>query len=167
MLRDFYYQDDKRKETACLALEESLAIEVSSVEFGDCEAQLTLHTFDRTSARRWRRSGQRPNRSARTKTALSRPRCAVLISHSSLELTDLFPPRLQMIDDQIRLLAFQQSLESESPGKNFVGLSVNETIRQCILAGLPKKADKVKSDFKVPDKRFVLPSSRSLSLADL
>lgn len=60
-----------------------------------------------------------------------------------------------MIEDQIRLLAYQQSLESETPGKTFVGLSVNDTIRQCILNGAPKKADKVKSDFKVPDKRSV------------
>lgn len=28
MLRDFYYQDDRRKENACLALEESLSIQV-------------------------------------------------------------------------------------------------------------------------------------------
>lgn len=28
MLRDFYFQDDLRKETACLALEESVTIQV-------------------------------------------------------------------------------------------------------------------------------------------
>lgn len=28
MLRDFYYQDDRRRETACLALEESMVITV-------------------------------------------------------------------------------------------------------------------------------------------
>lgn len=61
----------------------------------------------------------------------------------------------QMIDDQIKLLALQQGLEQESPGKSFVGLSINETIRACLLAGLGKKADKIRSDYKVPDKRCV------------
>lgn len=62
-----------------------------------------------------------------------------------------------MIEDQIKLLAFQQTLEVESPGKSFIGLSINETIRSCLIAGLSKKADKVRSDFKVPDKRSVPP----------
>lgn len=63
----------------------------------------------------------------------------------------------QMVDDQIRLLVMQQQLEQESTahGRPFVGLSVNATIRQCLLAGLDKKADKARSEFKVPDKRFV------------
>jgi len=59
------------------------------------------------------------------------------------------------VEEQIRLLAFQQVLEQESGSrKSFVGLSMNETIRACITAGLSKKADKVKNDWKVPDKRF-------------
>lgn len=64
-----------------------------------------------------------------------------------------------MTDDQIKLLAYQQTLEQEVVGKTFVGLSVNGTIRACLLAGVPKKADKVRSDFKVPDKRYSLPQS--------
>ncbi|KWU43122.1 hypothetical protein RHOSPDRAFT_20057 [Rhodotorula sp. JG-1b] len=62
----------------------------------------------------------------------------------------------KMVDDQIRLLVLQQQLEQEAAasGRPFVGLSVNATIRQCLLAGLDKKADKTRSDFKVPDKRF-------------
>ncbi|GAA5861643.1 hypothetical protein JCM3774_002656 [Rhodotorula dairenensis] len=62
----------------------------------------------------------------------------------------------KMVEDQIRLLVMQQQLEQEStaPGRQFVGLSVNATIRQCLLAGLDKKADKARSEFKVPDKRF-------------
>jgi vacuolar protein sorting-associated protein 16 len=59
-----------------------------------------------------------------------------------------------MMDDSARLLASQQQLEKDSDDKvAFFGLSVNETIRTCILNGMPKKADKIKSDFKVPDKR--------------
>ena len=39
----------------------------------------------------------------------------------------------QMVDDQIKLLALQQTLEQESLGKSFVGLSINETIRACLV----------------------------------
>ncbi|TKA54279.1 hypothetical protein B0A53_03371 [Rhodotorula sp. CCFEE 5036] len=62
----------------------------------------------------------------------------------------------KMVEDQIRLLVLQQQLEQEAAasGRPFVGLSINATIRQCLLAGLDKKADKTRSDFKVPDKRF-------------
>lgn len=60
----------------------------------------------------------------------------------------------QIVDEQLRLIAFQQSLEKEVNGsRTFVGLSVNDTIRACIEGGYPKKADKIKTDFKVPDKR--------------
>jgi vacuolar protein sorting-associated protein 16 len=59
-----------------------------------------------------------------------------------------------MMDESARLLVFQQQLEKESDGKlSFFGLSVSETIRTCLLNGMSKKADKVKVDFKVPDKR--------------
>lgn len=62
-----------------------------------------------------------------------------------------------MMDENVRLLTFQQQLEKESDGKiTFFGLSVSETIRICLLNGMGKRAEKVRSDFKVPDKRFVL-----------
>jgi len=60
-----------------------------------------------------------------------------------------------MTDESARLLVFQQQLENEANGKiKFFGQTVNETIRTCLLNGLSKRADKIKSDFKVPDKRF-------------
>lgn len=60
----------------------------------------------------------------------------------------------QMMDESARLLMLQQQLEKESDGKvEFFGASVNETIRRCILNGMSKRADKVKTDFKVPDRR--------------
>lgn len=59
-----------------------------------------------------------------------------------------------MMDDNTRLLTFQQQLEKETDGKvSFFGLSVSGTIRQCVVNQLSKRADKVKADFKVPDKR--------------
>ena len=59
------------------------------------------------------------------------------------------------MDDSVRLLVFQQQLEKELDGSiSFVGLSVTETIRACLVAGMSKKAERVRGDFKVPDKRY-------------
>lgn len=64
-----------------------------------------------------------------------------------------------MIDDSARLLAFQQMLEKDTDGKvKFVGASINETIIKCITTGMPKRADKARADWKVPDKRFIFRS---------
>ncbi|KAL8276676.1 hypothetical protein RQP46_010944 [Phenoliferia psychrophenolica] len=113
LLRDFYYQDDRRKESACLAIEESWTI----ADFGDKVAKIRV-----------------------AQKAFGEDK------DSAFEA--------KMLDDQIKLLALQQTLEQESLGKSFVGLSINETIRACLIGGLSKRADKVRSDFKVPDKRF-------------
>ena len=61
-----------------------------------------------------------------------------------------------MTDEHARLLALQQQFEKEDNSVAFVGQSVNETIKNCVLNGMTKRADKVKSDFKVPDSRYVL-----------
>lgn len=62
---------------------------------------------------------------------------------------------LQMMDESARLLAAQQQIEKDSDGKITVfGLSINETIRECLLNGMSRWADRVKSDFKVADKRY-------------
>lgn len=59
-----------------------------------------------------------------------------------------------MVDEHAKLLALQQSLEKDVDGKfAFVGLSVNDTMELCIQAGLPKRADKIRSDYKVSDKQ--------------
>ncbi|BGP40027.1 Vacuolar protein sorting-associated protein 16 [Rhodotorula kratochvilovae] len=64
----------------------------------------------------------------------------------------------KMVDDHVRLLVFQESLEQDAAatagGKMFVGLSVNETLRACLLAGMDKRAEKLRGEFKVPDKRY-------------
>jgi hypothetical protein len=58
------------------------------------------------------------------------------------------------MDENARFLAFQQQLEKETDGKiKFFGLSVTETIRSCLLNGMSKRADKIKSEFKVPERR--------------
>lgn len=62
---------------------------------------------------------------------------------------------LQIMDESVRLLTLQQQLERETDGKiPFFGLSVNGAIRQCLVNNLSKRADKIKADFKVPDKRY-------------
>lgn len=54
-------------------------------------------------------------------------------------------------------MTVQLTLEKEADGKiTFFGQSVNETIRTCLINGMTKRADKIKSDFKVPDKRYAL-----------
>lgn len=59
-----------------------------------------------------------------------------------------------MMDESAKLLGAQQQFEKEADGKiSFFGLSLNETIRTLLLNGMAKRADKIKSDFKVPDKR--------------
>ncbi|KPV75550.1 uncharacterized protein RHOBADRAFT_26893 [Rhodotorula graminis WP1] len=69
----------------------------------------------------------------------------------------------KMVDDHVRLLVAQESLEQDAPVasssspatvKTFVGLSLSETLRQCLLAGMDKRADKLRAEFKVPDKRY-------------
>lgn len=72
-----------------------------------------------------------------------------------------------MMDESARLLAQQQQLEKEADGKiSFFGQSVNETIRTLLINGMSKRADKMKSDFKVPDKRYVPRSYPGQSFAN-
>jgi hypothetical protein len=60
-----------------------------------------------------------------------------------------------MTEEQVRLLGFQAALEKEEGGRpGMVGLSLNETIRQCFIRGNVKKAEKLRGDWKVPDKRY-------------
>ncbi|MCO5573258.1 hypothetical protein L7F22_027027 [Adiantum nelumboides] len=64
-------------------------------------------------------------------------------------------PESKLCDEYAKLIGFQLALEKEDGGRSsFVGLSVNETVRQCLIKNMAKKADKLRSDFKVPDKRF-------------
>ncbi|KAJ3928865.1 MAG: Vps16, N-terminal region-domain-containing protein [Lentinula lateritia] len=114
MLRDFYYSDDRRVESAVLALEEALHMVDPSARIAAVKSAQKFFSEDK-------------DRNFEAK----------------------------MTDEYSRLLTLQQQLEAEADGKvAFFGQSVNETIRTCIINGMLKRADKVKSDFKVPDKRF-------------
>ncbi|GJJ15006.1 hypothetical protein Clacol_009278 [Clathrus columnatus] len=114
LLRDFYYSDDRRLESAILALEEAASMTDPIAKVASVKAAQKFFSEDK-------------DRSFEAK----------------------------MMEESVRLLTYQQQLEKETPNFGpFIGLSINATIKNCILNGMPKKADKVKGDFKVPDKRF-------------
>jgi len=114
MLRDFFYSDDRRVESAVLSLDEAAGIADPTSKITAVRAAQKFFSEDK-------------DRGFESK----------------------------MMDESARLLTAQQQLEKEADGKIvFFGLSVNETIRACLTNGMSKRADKVKSDFKVPDKRF-------------
>ncbi|KIK56666.1 hypothetical protein GYMLUDRAFT_230051 [Collybiopsis luxurians FD-317 M1] len=114
MLRDFYYSDDRRVESAVLALDEASRMVDPSARISAVKSSQKFFSEDKDR---------------------------------------VFEAK--MMDEYSRLLSLQQQLEAEADGKiPFFGQSVNETIHTCIVNGMVKRADKIKSDFKVPDKRF-------------
>ena len=62
-------------------------------------------------------------------------------------------PSTQAIDESSRLLQIQEVYEKDLPHK-FLGLSLNETILDLIRLGDNSRASKLKSEFKVPEKRY-------------
>ncbi|KAG8885848.1 hypothetical protein FRB98_001561 [Tulasnella sp. 332] len=114
LLRDYYFQDDRRVDSACLALEDAATSK-------DAAQKLD---YLRNSAKFFQEDKERAFEA-------------------------------KMMDDSVRLMTFQQTLEKEAGGKvTFVGASVNETVRLCLVNGLSKRADKLRADWKIPDKRF-------------
>ncbi|KAG0225975.1 hypothetical protein BGW42_003963 [Actinomortierella wolfii] len=57
------------------------------------------------------------------------------------------------IEESMRLLQTQQQLEKEF-NQTFIGLSISSTIYKLVTINQSARAAKVRSDFKVPDKRF-------------
>ncbi|KAI8644677.1 Vps16, C-terminal region-domain-containing protein [Parasitella parasitica] len=57
------------------------------------------------------------------------------------------------VDEAVKLLQFQLTLEKDTQ-QSFTGLSISETIYKCTTLGQHNKASKIRTDFKVPDKRF-------------
>ncbi|WVQ78256.1 hypothetical protein IAT38_000340 [Cryptococcus sp. DSM 104549] len=114
LLRDFYYQDDRRTESACLEMEEAGQLE----DVNERIEHLKL------AAKRFSESKERAFEA-------------------------------KMVDDAQRLLTLQESYERELAYKfTFVGLSVDGFIHKLLAAGFGKRAERVRSDWKVPDKRW-------------
>lgn len=69
-----------------------------------------------------------------------------------------------MIDDAQRLLSLQIAYERELENKfSFKGLSVDEFIFKLIIEGFSKRAERVRVDWKVPDKRWWWVKLKALS----
>ncbi|KAF8707479.1 Vps16, C-terminal region, partial [Rhizoctonia solani] len=114
LLKDFYYQDDKRVASALLALDDARTAKMVDNRIELVRAAAKFFSEDRE--RGW---------------------------------------EAKAMDESVRLLTFQQQLEKDLEGRvEVVGLSVNATIRACLLNGQSKKAEKIRADWKVPDKRF-------------
>ena len=60
---------------------------------------------------------------------------------------------LQATSDQMRLLEFQKRLQ-DSYKKQFLNLSVTDTLYQLIYIGYKSEADNLRKEFGVPDTRF-------------
>lgn len=160
LLKDFYYQDDRRTDSAILALEEANAMQTAS------ESDLPDKVFKLKTAMKFFSEDKERVLEAKVSSKAMIARC--LRKHLDANPTNLLSvpksrilPHLilhramQLVDEQIRLLAFQQALEKEDGHRSqYTGLSLNETIRQLLFRNMSKKAEKLRSDFKVPDKRY-------------
>ncbi|TDL22763.1 vacuolar protein sorting-associated protein 16 [Rickenella mellea] len=123
MLRDFYYSDDRRVESAILSLEEASTMSDANAKINAVKAAQKFFSDDKERGF-----------------------------------------EAKMMDESVRLLTFQQQLEKDVDGKVLVfGQSVDATIHTCLVNGMTKKAEKVRSDFKVPDKRFWYIKLRALT----
>ncbi|KAK4687137.1 vacuolar protein sorting-associated protein 16, partial [Tremellales sp. Uapishka_1] len=114
LLRDFYYQDDRRTESACLEMEEAGA------------------------------STDPEERVEHLKSAAK-----YFSEHKDRAFES------KMVDDAQRLLTLQVAYEKELENKfQFMGLSVNDFISKLVLEGFGKRAERVRVDWKVSDKRW-------------
>ncbi|KAI8973476.1 Vps16, C-terminal region-domain-containing protein [Mycotypha africana] len=112
LLKDFYYQDDRRIDTANITLSEA---------FNDMDISERM--------KKLKIAGKTYNDNR----------------------DQVFEAKA--VDEAIKLLQFQIALEKDTQ-QSFAGLSVSETIYKCTTLGQHGKASKIRSDFKVPDKRF-------------
>ncbi|KAI5301405.1 hypothetical protein KEM56_001755, partial [Ascosphaera pollenicola] len=96
------------------------------------------------------------------KEALAEPDLSTAIDKikvASRLLVDSKDPNMQFqqasLSEAAQLLKVQQGLEKDiAEDVNFVGLSLNETIYRLVKGGFTKRANKLQSEFKVPEKTF-------------
>ncbi|KAI8081330.1 Vps16, C-terminal region-domain-containing protein [Halteromyces radiatus] len=112
LLKDFYYQDDRRIESANVILSEG---------------------FDQKDINE----------------RISKLKIAGKTYQDDKEC--IFEAKV--VDEAIKLLQLQSQLEKDTH-QSFCGLSISETIYKCTVLGQHAKATKVRTDFKVADKRF-------------
>ncbi|KAI8609043.1 Vps16, N-terminal region-domain-containing protein [Chytriomyces sp. MP71] len=112
LLKDFYYQDDRKSEMAGVLL-------VESFELSQLQSRINKL-----------RDAQR------------------LYQESKDHVFEA-----KALEDQIKLLQLQATLERET-GQTFLDLSVSDTLYKCIVLGHANRATKVKTDMKVPERRY-------------
>ncbi|KAG5440924.1 hypothetical protein PCK2_000079, partial [Pneumocystis canis] len=114
LLKDFYYQDDRRSDGANVILLESLKI--SDIDLKIEKLKLSVGLYK--------------------------------------EYKDFsFEIKIKNLEEHIKLLELQKTFEIEFH-ESFIGLSVNETVFKLIKLNQMTSALKIKSDFKIPVKRF-------------
>lgn len=132
LLKDLYYQDDRRLDGSNLLLSEALA---------------------------------QPSLSA----SLDKLKLASKYIADSRDAPSVF--QRQALDDAAKLLRLQEQFEKDlgprdggitSPSSSFIGLSAHETIFQLLRLGHNKRALKVQSEFKIPDKTYAWLRLRAL-----
>lgn len=141
MLKDLYYQDDRQLDGSNLLVLEALS-------------QHDLHT------------------------SIDKLKSASKYLHDSRDTSAIF--QRQAIDDAAKLLRMQEAFErdlgpragtpsSTAPGSSstnsFIGLSANETMYHLIRTSNTKRALKVQSEFKIPDKTYTYIRLRALVAA--
>lgn len=112
LLKDLYYQDDRRLEGSNLLLYEALA----APEINPATDKLKM-------------------------------------AAKLLRDTKEYAPQVTALEDAQKLMRFQEAFEKDLT-ERFVGLSVNETMSKLIKTGKIKRAAKVQTEFKVPDKTY-------------
>ncbi|KAJ3276060.1 hypothetical protein HDV01_006230 [Terramyces sp. JEL0728] len=120
LLRDFYYQDDRRVSSANLVF-------ISNYNQSNVESRIS----ELKAA--WKIYGE-------TKTTVN---------------------EAKVTEETIKLLHLQNQLENDI-NHPFVDLSLNDTILKCFTLRHPNKASKLKSEFKVADKKFLSLEFRSI-----
>ncbi|RKP16669.1 hypothetical protein ROZALSC1DRAFT_31443, partial [Rozella allomycis CSF55] len=113
LLKDYYYQDDQRWNSAMLLIEES---------YNCAEVK---------------------ERIAKLKSALSIIRQDKSISFQT-----------KIINNFIKLLLFQNQIDADFNHASIVGLSLHDTLVKLFEMGLHSRANRLKNDFNVDDKRF-------------
>jgi hypothetical protein len=139
LLKDLYYQDDRRLDGSNLLLSEALA-----------QSSLTA--------------------------SLDKMKLASKYLQDSRDPAAVF--QRQAIDDAAKLLRLQETYEKDlagsrdaapsAPGSSatsLIGLSANDTIFHLIRQGHYKRATRVQSDFKIPDKTYTYIRLRALVAA--
>ena len=58
-----------------------------------------------------------------------------------------------MTEEHIRLLEFQSRLQDQF-GKQFLNLSVSDTLYQLIYQGYQRQAEQLRKEFSIPDTRY-------------